>query len=67
MTLINPVEEMDELEQKIAASSATDKKIVTLHVRRLNATASLNTVPTADTVGNDQLFDDDEAFDNVPV
>ena len=67
MTIISSVEEMDELELKIAASSATDKKIVALHVRRLNATAGLTTVPSAYAMGKDQLLDDDDLFYNIPV
>jgi hypothetical protein len=46
MTIIYPVEEMDELELKIAASSAIDKKTVALHVRQLNAAAGLTTGPS---------------------
>ncbi len=67
MTVISLVEEINELELKIAASSAVDKKIVALHVQRLNAAASLTSVPSAYVMGEDQAFDDDLLFDNVPV
>jgi hypothetical protein len=67
MTVISLVEEINELELKIAASSAVDKKIVALHVQRLNAAASLTSVPSANIRGADQMFDDDLMFDNVPV
>jgi hypothetical protein len=67
MTVISLVEEINELELKIAASSAIDKKIVALHVQRLNAAASLITAPSAYVMGEGQAFDDDLLFDNVPV
>ena len=67
MTVISLVEEINELERKIAASSAIDKKTVALHVQRLNAAACLTAAPLAYVIGADQMFDDDLLFDNVPV
>lgn len=67
MTIICPVDEMDELELKIAASSAIDKKTVALHVRRLNAAAGLATGPSTNAMGKDRLPDVEVGFDNAPI
>jgi hypothetical protein len=67
MTVISPAEEIDELELRVAASCAINKKIVARHVRRLNAAAGLTTVLSAHAIGKDRLLDYELAFDNVPV
>lgn len=67
MTAISLVEEINELELKIAASSAIDKRIIALHVQRLSAAAGLTGVPSGPAIPKDRLFDDDFLLDNVPV
>ncbi|MEH6830413.1 MAG: hypothetical protein V7661_06170 [Sulfitobacter sp.] len=67
MTVISPVEEIDVLELKVAASCAINKKVVARHVRRLNAAAGLTTVLSGHAIGEDRLRGDELVFDNAPV
>ncbi len=60
---MNSIEyKLTKLERQVSTASATDKKLVTLRLRRLIAAVEPTPAPRAFVIAEDDLL-----FDNVPV